>query len=322
MTTRRFSFSIDFDTLARDLFRPQIPHDVFRKLEDVSFHRVLPRILAFLDAQGIRATFFVIGRHVRDYAEPIAQIAARGHEIANHSFNHRRNFASLDRAEIQREIREAHEALSLVAGVAPVGFRAPGYTITSNVIAALTDLEYAYDASLVPSWFYSTTKHLYRLFAGLDYREYLHPQSVRCAGAPKLPYPIDPSRLFVASASARLMEIPQTTVGVLQFPLIYGLVARVAPSIRDRFERRAVDQPVITMGLHDLEFASAEDIEGLPVGELTRPHVARPVAERLAELGAMCERLTRNHVSSTLSQVSAAHSRVAAAHPAPAVSQG
>src|SRR4051794_30154558 len=46
--------------------------------------------LAILDLLGrfeARATFFVIGRHAEKYPHLITEILARGHEIANHTYN-------------------------------------------------------------------------------------------------------------------------------------------------------------------------------------------------------------------------------------------
>jgi peptidoglycan/xylan/chitin deacetylase (PgdA/CDA1 family) len=50
-----------------------------------------PSTAAVLDAlarEGVRATFFVLGRQVERYPELVRRIAAEGHEIGNHGFDH------------------------------------------------------------------------------------------------------------------------------------------------------------------------------------------------------------------------------------------
>jgi peptidoglycan/xylan/chitin deacetylase (PgdA/CDA1 family) len=49
-----------------------------------------PAVLDALKAQGIRATFFVVGRMARVHPEILARIAADGHLLANHSASHKR----------------------------------------------------------------------------------------------------------------------------------------------------------------------------------------------------------------------------------------
>jgi peptidoglycan/xylan/chitin deacetylase (PgdA/CDA1 family) len=298
------AFSVDFDTLARDLFRPPIDDAQFRRLEALSFERTLPRLLDWLDQAGIRITVFVIGRHAVEYRSAIHAIAARGHELGNHTFSHRRDFARLDRAAVADEIARGTDAIGAAAGRRPVGFRAPGYTISPHVVDALVEQGYQYDASVVPSWMYSATKQIYRLCAR-DYREYLHPQGLRCALAPQRPYRIDRANMFGDSASSELVEVPQTTVGPMQFPLIYGLYARLGPRARRAVDALALRRSVLTVGFHDLEFADARDLAGAPVGELTRPHTSRPIDTRLAMLSEWIRRISWSHSFGTLREVAA-----------------
>ncbi len=47
-----------------------------------------PAVLDVLKAQGIKATFFIVGRMARAYPDILARIAAEGHLLANHSATH------------------------------------------------------------------------------------------------------------------------------------------------------------------------------------------------------------------------------------------
>ena len=52
-------------------------------------HPVLtPRLLDMLKARGIKATFFLIGQNAAEYPDIVRRIAAEGHEIGNHTWNH------------------------------------------------------------------------------------------------------------------------------------------------------------------------------------------------------------------------------------------
>jgi len=47
-----------------------------------------PAVLDALKAQGVKATFFIVGRMARAYPDILARIAAEGHLLANHSASH------------------------------------------------------------------------------------------------------------------------------------------------------------------------------------------------------------------------------------------
>ena len=47
-----------------------------------------PAVLDVLKAQGVKATFFIVGRMARAYPDILARIAAEGHLLANHSATH------------------------------------------------------------------------------------------------------------------------------------------------------------------------------------------------------------------------------------------
>ncbi len=47
-----------------------------------------PAVLEALKAEGVKGTFFIVGRMARAYPETLARIAAEGHLLANHSGTH------------------------------------------------------------------------------------------------------------------------------------------------------------------------------------------------------------------------------------------
>jgi peptidoglycan/xylan/chitin deacetylase (PgdA/CDA1 family) len=86
---------------------------------------LLPRLLAVLKQNGMRATFFLRGETAVRTPEVAAQIVAEGHEIGSNGY------ADLDMTRITDEMRKAQlgmaqQAIAEAAGSAPVFFRPPG----------------------------------------------------------------------------------------------------------------------------------------------------------------------------------------------------
>ncbi|MET0343415.1 MAG: polysaccharide deacetylase family protein [Polyangiales bacterium] len=117
------------------------------------YEKALPRLASLFDVHGVRATFFAIGRDLLGKPENgvrLASLRARGHEIANHSLSHFYDLTRRDASTQRREIRGGADAIEAAVGVRPVGFRAPGYTITDGLFEALAAEGVTYDASVFP----------------------------------------------------------------------------------------------------------------------------------------------------------------------------
>jgi peptidoglycan-N-acetylglucosamine deacetylase len=116
----------------------------------------VPRILALLARHDVRATFFVPGYSAHRYPAAVRSIAEAGHEIAHHSYFHE-NTAGIDERTEGDMIDLGLEALRDVAGVRPVGYRAPMWELTYSTPRLLADRGFLYDSSLMDS------DHPYRL---------------------------------------------------------------------------------------------------------------------------------------------------------------
>lgn len=96
-------------------------------------------ILDTLKAHGAKATFFMNGYKVRNYATQVRRMVAEGHQIANHTYNHP-YLAKSSGATIQREITSTAQALTEVTGLTGTGntgfyLRPPYGSWNSSVIA-------------------------------------------------------------------------------------------------------------------------------------------------------------------------------------------
>jgi len=110
------------------------------------------RLLTLFDENRITATFFILGWVADRFPELVRRIAAAGHEIASHGYEHRLIYTQ-SRAEFIEDLRRARQALEHATGRRVVGFRAPSYSITRASMWALDVLieeGYEYDASIFP----------------------------------------------------------------------------------------------------------------------------------------------------------------------------
>jgi len=89
-----------------------------------------PALLDLLDAHDARATFFLIGRHVRAFPALAREVAARGHAIGNHTETHP-NLIFLPAQKLREELERCREAIASATGRElrwmrpPFGFRGP-----------------------------------------------------------------------------------------------------------------------------------------------------------------------------------------------------
>ena len=89
-----------------------------------------PRVLDLLEAHGARATFFMVGRHIRAFPALAKQVAERGHAVGNHTETHPR-LTFLPASQIGGELDRCQEALASIVGRRarwmrpPWGYRGP-----------------------------------------------------------------------------------------------------------------------------------------------------------------------------------------------------
>lgn len=82
------------------------------------------RILDILDEYGVKTTFFLVDIWTQKYPELAKEIAARGHEIGNHSTSHP-EMSKLSAGQISQELQTMSDHLEAVTGTRPRLFRPP-----------------------------------------------------------------------------------------------------------------------------------------------------------------------------------------------------
>ena len=94
-------------------------------IDDGPDPEVTPAVLALLESQAARVSFFCIGERVAQHPQLAREIIARGHTIENHSQRHLNRFSLLGPRALRAEIGAAQESIARTTGAAPCFFRAP-----------------------------------------------------------------------------------------------------------------------------------------------------------------------------------------------------
>lgn len=130
-------------------------------------------------------TFFVLGCVAERLPRLVRAIAAAGHEVASHGWDHRRVPAQ-SVGEFRSSVRRTKRLLEDLTGTPVAGFRAPSFSICPGhewALDVLLEEGYRYDSSLFPV-----------RRPGYGYR-----------GAPQRPY-------LIHRAAGRLLELPPATL--------------------------------------------------------------------------------------------------------------
>lgn len=110
------------------------------------------RILELFDLHNVTATFFTLGWVARQYPALVRRIVDQGHDLASHSWDHRR-VNTLTRTEFSDDVSKSKSILEDVSGVQISGYRAPSYSFTVDTEwahAVLLEQGYRYSSSIAP----------------------------------------------------------------------------------------------------------------------------------------------------------------------------
>ena len=155
-------FSFDLDAESPILFE----HPESAAWLDVMSHQAygprtgVPRILRILDRHRVRATFLVPGYTAERWPEVVRTIRDAGHEIGHHGYLHEGARSAASAEEEEGWLLRGLEALERVAGVRPIGYRAPMWELSYRLPALLARHGFRYDSGLMDA------DHPYRLATG------------------------------------------------------------------------------------------------------------------------------------------------------------
>lgn len=164
----------------------------------------MERLLALLDAHGVRGTFFVLGVIAEQRPRMVAELDAAGHEVGCHGYAHEFVYRQT-RSEFRDDLRRARDRIGDALGRAPRGFRAPYFSVRSDSLWALDVLAeegFAYDSSVFP----------------------VRNDRYGIPNAPRAPYDLE-------LVTGTLREVPMTVARVLgaNLPFSGGAYLRILP---------------------------------------------------------------------------------------------
>lgn len=204
-------------------------------------------LLEQLDQAAIRCTFFVVGEIARTDPGLVRAMHRAGHEVASHSWSHRR-VHTMSRQEFREDVHRSKAALEDLTGDAVVGYRAPTFSITKQTAWALdvlSDLGMRYDSSIFP----------------VRHDRYGVPR------APRFPF-------LARGESASILELPPATLRLrrLNVPVGGGGYFRLLPlgalELACRQLSQAASPNVATVYFHPWEFDPGQP--RLPLKPLSR----------------------------------------------------
>ncbi len=99
----------------------------------------LPEILAALEQEQVKATFFLVGQWAEQFPEAAASIVQAGHEVGNHSYSHK-DFAKAEDRTVREEILRCNDLVEKLTGVRPELVRAPSGSYTSRTVEIIEEM--------------------------------------------------------------------------------------------------------------------------------------------------------------------------------------
>ena len=106
------------------VFRTGAPNKLAITFDDGPNPAITPKLLDLLAKHNARATFFLVGKFVRDCSDLTKEILARGHALGNHTDTHP-NLFLCGPQKTTEELKRCADAIHQAAGVAPRWFRPP-----------------------------------------------------------------------------------------------------------------------------------------------------------------------------------------------------
>lgn len=120
--------------------KPRVEYDNFR------IEHAIGDYLDLLDKYHIKATLFVLCSSLAHTKEYLLRAVASGHEIALHGLTHTIP-VQLNREELKKQLSEGKALLEGEFDTRVIGYRAPCFAVTDEVIDVVRELGFEYDSS-------------------------------------------------------------------------------------------------------------------------------------------------------------------------------
>lgn len=286
MSAHLASISVDLDSLGHYCRIQGLDESLLdERARGLVWSTAIPRFLELFTSVGTPATFFVIASDLHDerLGTALKTSAKAGVELASHSFSHDYALSRRSRVEIEADLRKAHDVIVSSTGEVPVGFRAPGYTLSPALLQAVASLGYRYDSSTFPAapyWAAKATVMSTLALIGRPSRAILDSPTV--LAAPRVPYRPSLESPY-RRGSAPLIELPMAVSPIVRMPFIGTFATSMPWPLVEATFRRMRRVQHFNFELHAIDVLDATD--GIP-DALARQQrdVSVPVREKLKRL--------------------------------------
>ncbi|GAA4598005.1 peptidoglycan/xylan/chitin deacetylase (PgdA/CDA1 family) [Actinoplanes octamycinicus] len=100
-----------------------------------------PALLKILAKEKVKATFCLVGENVKAHPDLVRKIAAGGHALCNHTWNHDLKLGKKKAAQIRADMKRTNDAIrKAVPGAKISYFRSPGGNFTPQVVKIAKEL--------------------------------------------------------------------------------------------------------------------------------------------------------------------------------------
>jgi hypothetical protein len=295
------SLSLDLDNKWSYLKTHGDPWESFPSYLDV----LVPRLLDFFHDHDLKITFFIVGQDaaIESNRDLLREIAREGHEIGNHSFHHEPWLHLYTPLQIEEEILHAEEHIFRATGQRPIGFRGPGFSLSSEVLRVLAARGYLYDASTFPTWLTPLARAYYFMTARFTKEEKAVRKSL---GGTFLEGFRSLAPYCWETEHGPVIEVPVTTMPLFRLPIHMSYVhtlgvlsPRLALCYFDwamRLCRWTGTSPSLL--LHPTDFLGCEDTQELAFF----PGMGLPHEKKLALVSEVLQRFTACYTVVTMAE--------------------
>lgn len=116
--------------------------EVYLTFDDGPSTSVTNKVLDTLAAEGVKATFFVVGERVYDREDTLRRITAEGHTVGVHSQTHRYAEIYSSKECFLKDVTACEQIIERVTGVKPCVYRFPGGGKHETFAALIREMGY------------------------------------------------------------------------------------------------------------------------------------------------------------------------------------
>lgn len=140
------SITLDFDTISLWTAMGQTSPTPVSRGEFGAI--AAPRLLDLFQRHGIKTTWFIPGMTIDTYEATCREVAAAGHEVGHHGYDHIAP-SSLSRADEHDQLKRGNEAIARIAGKPARGYRSPAWDLSPHSVELLLEEGFIYDSSMM-----------------------------------------------------------------------------------------------------------------------------------------------------------------------------